>query len=146
MGGRFALPQLLVSRVQRVIHLVDFQNFVPAQNYQRFIYRQAHHFVWGQHRSLSDTTALAVLRRIVGDAQGTQCFGGTGHCHTGNAGALGNVLSCQLIRTAKKKLHIAVAENFLPLVLRVAVLQAGKILEYARHGDVAGADNADTPG
>ena len=34
MGGRFALPQLLVSRVQRVIHLVDFQNFVPAQKSQ----------------------------------------------------------------------------------------------------------------
>ena len=146
MGGRFALPQLLVSRVQRVVHLVDFQNFVPAQNYQRFIYRQAQHFVRGQHRSLSDTTALAVLRRIVGDAQGTQCFGGTGHCHTGNAGALGNVLGSQLICAAKKQLHITVTQNLLPLVLRIAVLQTGKILEYAGHRDVAGANDADAPG
>ena len=50
------------------------------------------------------------------------------------------------IRTAEKKLHIAVAENFLPLVLWVAVLQSGKILEHAGHRDIAGANDADAPG
>ena len=70
MGGCLTLPQLLVSGVQRVVHLVDFQNFVATQNYQRFINRQTQHFVRGQHRPFADTTAFAVLRRIVGNAQG----------------------------------------------------------------------------
>ena len=132
--------------MQGVVHFADFQDFVSAQDDQRFIYRQAQHFVRGQHRPLSDTTTLAVLRRIVGDAQGTQCFGGTGNCHTGDASTLGDVLGGQLVCATEKKLHIAVAQNFLPLVLRIAVLQAGKILEYAGHRDIAGADNADAPG
>ena len=61
-------------------------------------------------------------------------------------GALGDVLGGQLVCAAEKKLYIAVAENFLPLVLWVAVLQSGKILEHAGHRDIAGANDADAPG
>ena len=106
MGGCLALPQLLVSGMQRVVHFADFQNLVAAQNHQRFIYRQAQHFVRGKYWALTDTAAFTILRCIIGDAQGTQCLGGAGHCHTGNAGALGDVLGGQLIRAAKKKLDI----------------------------------------
>ena len=71
MGRCLAFPQLLVSRMQGVVHFVDFQNFVSAQNHERFIYRQAQHFIRCQHRPLTDTAAFAVLRCVVGDAQGT---------------------------------------------------------------------------
>lgn len=70
MGRCFALPQLLVSGVQRVVHLVDFQNLVAAQYHERFIYRQAQHFIRGKHRSFANAAAFAVLWRVVGDAQG----------------------------------------------------------------------------
>ena len=42
--------------------------------------------------------------------------------------------SCQLIGTPEEELSVTVAENLLPLILRVSVLQLRKILEY--DGDV----------
>jgi hypothetical protein len=49
---------------------VDFQNLVAAQYHERFIYRQAQHFIRGKHRSFANAAAFAVLWRVVGDAQG----------------------------------------------------------------------------
>ena len=63
--------------------------------------------------------------------------------HGNLAGAVADIFCCQLIHASEKKLHIAVAEDLLPLVQRVSVLKSGKVLEHAAHADVSGAYHAD---
>lgn len=58
-------------------------------------------------------------------------------------GTVTDILCRQFIHTTKKELHITVAEDLLPLVKRVSVLQPRKVLEHAAHTDISGTDNAD---
>ena len=126
--------ELLGFRVERIIEFVYLQYLLPAQNDQRFIERKPEHLIRGQQFAFADRIGLAVFRRIIGDAPGTELLRLTGDANGDIAGSIGNESGCQLIGTPEKELGITVAENLLPLVLRVSILQLRKILEY--DGDV----------
>ena len=49
------------------------------------------------------------------------------------------------VRAAQKELRVAVAQNFLPEIERVAVLKTREILEHAAHGNVARANHTESP-
>lgn len=75
--------------------------------------------------SMTNSPTQTVFRRVVGYTPCSKLFGFAGDRDTDLAGPVRNEFRRQGIRTAKKKLYIAVAQNFLPLVIGIAVLKAG---------------------
>src|SRR5699024_9264598 len=73
-------------------------------------------------------------------------LGAAGHRHTGNTGARRDILGGQWVGAAQEQLDVAVAQNLLPLVLRVAVLQPGQALKHAGNRNAAGTEHGDPPG
>ena len=122
MGGGLARVQLLGFGVLGIVVFINLQYISSAQDDQCPVHIHAQHFVHSHQFPLTHAAGLPVLRRVVGDAPGTQLLGLAGDSDTGLAGAVGDKLRGQGIGTAEKQGDVAVAQNFLPLVLRVPVL------------------------
>ena len=106
-----------------IIVFIYLQYIFATNDDQGFIDVHTQHLVHGHQLAPADTAGFPVFRRVIGYTPYSELFGFTGNRDTGLAGPVGNKFRRQSIRTAKKKLHIAVAQNFLPLVVGIAVLK-----------------------
>ena len=124
MGGGLARPQLLRLGMFGIVVLIHLQYILAPNENQGFINIHTQHLVHGHQLAPADTAGFPVFRRVIGYTPCSELFGFTGDRDTGLAGPVRNKFRRQSICTAKKKLHIAVAQNFLPLVVGIAVLKA----------------------
>ena len=133
--------QLLCFGVLGIVVFINLQYISSAEDDQCPVNIHPQYFVHGHQLPLAHAAGLPVLRGIVGDAPCAQLLGLAGDSNGRFAGAVRDKLRGQGIGAAQEQGDVAVAQNFLPLVLRVSVLQASQILEHAGHRDVPGADD-----
>ena len=145
MGGGLACSQLLRLGMLGIVVLINLQYFPAPEDHQGSVYVHAQHFVHRHQLPLAHTAGLPVLRGVIGNTPCTQLLGLAGDSDGCFAGAVGNKLCSQGVGAAQKQGDVAVTQNFLPLVIGIAVLESCEILEHAGHADVPGADNRDFP-
>lgn len=141
MGGGLARAQLLCFGVLGIVVFINLQYIFSSDDNQGAVHIHTQHFVHSQQFAFAHAAGLPVLRRIVGDTPGAKLLGLAGDGDAGFSSAVRDELRGQGIGTAEKQGDVTVAQNLLPLVVRVAVLEAGKVLEHARHTDIPGADD-----
>ena len=125
MGGGLARPQLLCLGMLGIIVFIYLQYIFATNDDQGFIDIHTQNLVHGHQLASADAVGLPIFWRVVGYTPCSKLFGFAGDRDTGLAGPVRNKFRRQSICAAKKKLHIAVAQNFLPLVIGIAVLKAG---------------------
>ena len=99
-----------------IVAFIYLQELTATNNNQCLIDRQSQHFIHSQKLSLSDTAGFPVLRCVIGNTPGAQHLRFAQDMNGYLAGAFADVFGCQLVNASEEKLHITVAENFLPLV------------------------------
>lgn len=120
-----------------IVHFVYLENFLPPDDDQRLLDREPQNFVRGEDRTLADTRGFPVFRRVVGDTPGTQLLGFAGYRHRSQSRAGRNKLRRQFICAAQEQLRVAVAQNFLPEIERIPILQARQVLKHTAHRDIS---------
>ena len=123
MGGGLARPQLLRLGMFGIVVLIHLQYILAPNNDQGLIDVHTQNLVHGHQLAPADAAGFPIFRRVIGYTPRSELFGSTGDRDTGLAGSVRNKFRRQGICAAKKKLHIAVAQNFLPLVVGIAVLK-----------------------
>lgn len=135
-----------VFGVSGVIALIDLQQLFATDNDKCFRNRQTQNFVHRQQFSLTHTAGFTIFGSVVRYTPSTELSGFALDLYTDFTRTVADVFGCQFIHTAEEKLDIAVTQYLLPLILRITILQTGKILEHTAHTDVSGTDYADLPG
>ena len=138
-----AFLQLPALRVEGIVIFPHFQHLLSPEDDQRLVQRQPQHLVRRQELALPDGVRLPVLRCVIRYPPGVELLRLAGYGYADLAGAVGDELRRQLVGAAQEELGVAVADDLLPLVQRVAVLHLGQVLEDAADGELPGADGAD---
>ena len=126
-----------------IVVFINLQYISPADDDQRPVHIHPQDFIHRHQLALAHATGFPVLWGIVGDPPCPQLLGLAGDGDAGLPGTIRNKLSRQSVGTAQEQRDVTVAQNFLPLIIGVTVLQTGKVLEHAGHGNVPGADDRD---
>ena len=120
-----------------IVQFVYLEYLLSPDDDQRLCDGQPQNFVRGEDRPLADAGGFPVFRRVVGDTPGTQLLGFAGYRHGSQSRAGRNKLRRQFIRAAQEQLRVAVAQNFLPEIERIPILQARQVLKHTAHRDIS---------
>ena len=120
-----------------IVHFVYLENFLPPDDDQRLLDRQPQNFVWGEDRPLADAGGLPEFWCVIRDTPGAQLLGFAGYRYRSQPRAGRNKLLRQFICAAQEQLRVAVAQNFLPEIERIPILQARQVLKHTAHRDIS---------
>ena len=134
--------QFLGHTVPGVVQLFQSEHIAAADHTKQIRIRQPQHLIRGQQASSSLAFCLAIL----GDHLGY------GHCLPYGHGGLDRdthisaagrkILGCHTVGAAEHELNIAVADDFGPEIVGIAVLKLSEALNGQHNPDISGADHA----
>ena len=137
-----AVLEFLRHTVPGVVLLFQSEHIAAADHTKQIRVRQPQHLIRGQQPSPS----LALCLTILGDHLGN------GHCLPYSHGGLDRdthisaagrkILGCYTIGAAEHELNIAVADDFCPEIVGIAVLELSETLNGQHDPDISGADHA----
>ena len=106
---------------------------------EQLVVRQPEHFVRSEQAALALTLCLAVFGYDLGDCHSLAHGHGRAYPDAHISAAFGEVFGSDVVGAAEHELHVGVAYNLSPEVVRVAVLELAKALHGEHDIDCAAA-------
>ncbi len=125
-----------------IVELIKPQQILATDNDQHLLMRKPKNFIRGEELTLSLPLCFPVLGNHLCDGYGFLHGHGGIHNDAHFSAAVRYVIRSDIIRTTEHKLDVAVADDFGPKIVGIAVLKLAKALDSKHDPNIPGADDA----